>query len=775
VSSPVINQHVSAAVASGSPTSLTTASRNTAGTVTVSLLVVWFTNAGAAAAPSSVQDNKGNGNATQVGATKQCAGASNLRSALFEWVGVAGGTGHTWTANFASPQDVITIFVVAMTSTNGVVRDSIPAGVATTSSPYTSNTVTPSAPDALLLGFTGTLSSSGTETLTWGSSFTTLGDDVTNANADATGGSASRTISVGGTYSVSFTSAGAGTTEAMVWIAAYKDSLSGGGATSIGFLPSDAQSPKLSRSTARALNSDSPTGQRIVASALAALSMWSFEPPPRSRVPSARPNDSGAQVFSPQYFGEPIVNDLPFTPSVRAMRVDSKADVFPSLGFAPSPAFTGWDVQPQKRSTARAQVAPESVLGARITSVALSGFADFAPSAPRQQSAATRAAADSWFLGTTQPPPGVFAQWSSDAPRGPATPARALNDAWPLESSPFPTSAFVGWSSDAPRALGQPSRLAYEPFSLSALASPPGVFAEWSIAPPKSWKSPPLRPDNAPISTAVTLPPSAGFFDWFVSERRGTAVKSRPPGESVLTGQFVPPPTLTGLPWQQDPPRVAQRFGRAAPEAFLGGVLSLPGIPWQQDATRPTGQASARPLDAYVGSALASVPALATFLAQDELRAAHPGARPSAGDSYLGAPLGLPGAPWAASDAPRGYRPGARLPTDGFVPTALAPTLAAFVDWAPPAPRAQSKQATRDAAWFLPPTVPPPITGFLQWSVEKPPVWIAPQWRPENHTFAFSSISEIFIEPAPPEWRAPVVDLRSATYAAKVIDRRSNS
>jgi len=31
------------------------------------------------------------------------------------------------------------------------------------------------------------------------------------------------------------------------------------------------------------------------------------------------------------------------------------------------------------------------------------------------------------------------------------------------------------------------------------------------------------------------------------------------------------------------------------------------------------------------------------------------------------------------------------------------------------------------------------------------------------------------ITPAPPEWRAPVIDLRAATYTAKAIDRRSNS
>jgi hypothetical protein len=621
-------------------------------------------------------------------------------------------------------------------------------------------------------------------------------------------------------------------------------------ASSLGFLPSSPPSVAARQLSTRAINAEAPPGQRIATTALGAIATWSVDPPRRTQSAAAQPNDTGSQFFSMAAYGEPIVNDLPISPFVRAPRMGDPGQVFSTIGFAPSPRFTGWSVDPPaKCRVARPASAPETALGTRITaSASLSQFTDFAPPARRTSWAATtpasdaidyvgapllgpafsawsvealrgasapslRIAAESWFLGTTQPPPGVFAQWASDSPRSQGAPSpRAGSDSWPLEFSAFPTSTFTPWSVDATRPSLVGARSPAEAFALAPLSQPPGVFADWSVSSPATWKQPLARPQTTLVTSVVSLPPSTSFFDWFVAERRSTAVTSRPPGESVLTGQFIPPPVLlgtpwqqsdspraptparsaqpadayigsllslggVGVPWQQDATRLAQRFGRPIAESFVGGALAVPvvltGTPWAQDPLRSAVLPARRPTDVYVGSVLVTAPALAPFFSQDDSRPT-PKSVTRQTDSYVGGPLGLPGVPWASSDA---ARPGAlqRARTqDGFTPTALAPVISVFTEWASSAAQhAQPVKTARDQAWSLAPTIPPPITGYVGWSVEPPPVWRQPYARTVEWFF-FQSLTDVFVfSPATSRYRAPARDARSSRYTAKPRDGRS--
>jgi hypothetical protein len=82
--------------------------------------------------------------------------------------------------------------------------------------------------DEVVLAYCSTLSASGTEVFNWSAnSFTATGDVQNNANTDQTGDSAYRIVSATGSYQASFTSSGAGTTAAIVFIVTYKGASGG--------------------------------------------------------------------------------------------------------------------------------------------------------------------------------------------------------------------------------------------------------------------------------------------------------------------------------------------------------------------------------------------------------------------------------------------------------------------------------------------------------------------------------------------------------------------
>lgn len=204
---------------------ITTATRTTAASgSTFSVAVVWFASGGVGAVPT-VTDSKGN-TYTQVGSALT---NGNNRCAIFESVNGTGGTLHTFTATFLANQDVISIWANEITGALTVSpRDQAPGGNDDNASPYTSLTTgTTAQPNEILIAYGFTLSVSGTEVFTWGNSFTGTGDDQTNANADFTGTSGTRVVSAVNTYQASFTSTGAGSTEALVFIVTYKDLVSG--------------------------------------------------------------------------------------------------------------------------------------------------------------------------------------------------------------------------------------------------------------------------------------------------------------------------------------------------------------------------------------------------------------------------------------------------------------------------------------------------------------------------------------------------------------------
>lgn len=227
MSAPVRGAHTSwffnnsAAGTSGNFTS-------TGGSGTVfSMYVGWY---GGGAAPT-ITDNKGN-NASwvQVGSTLSLSADTNEKGALFECVGGTGGSSHTVTVTFSGTQTVASAWLQEWTGlATTSPRDKAPGGNSATASPYTSlSTGTTSQADEVVLAYCSTLSASGTETFNWtANSFTATGDVQNNANADQTGDSAYRIVSATGNYQASFTSSGAGTTAAVVFIVTYKGASSG--------------------------------------------------------------------------------------------------------------------------------------------------------------------------------------------------------------------------------------------------------------------------------------------------------------------------------------------------------------------------------------------------------------------------------------------------------------------------------------------------------------------------------------------------------------------
>jgi hypothetical protein len=172
--------------------------------------------------------------------TTVSSGGAQYEGALFKSAGASGGASHTWTATFSGGvgAQFSSLFVVEDTGSPTV--DQELNGIFDNATPFTSNTTATTAQAVeLLIAFTTTgTNTAGPEVLTWGNGFTQL--DAEPDGNFVTGATASLVTSSVGTYQASFTSAGAGTNDAIVFLVALKESGGGGGgASSSGFLVSD--------------------------------------------------------------------------------------------------------------------------------------------------------------------------------------------------------------------------------------------------------------------------------------------------------------------------------------------------------------------------------------------------------------------------------------------------------------------------------------------------------------------------------------------------------
>ena len=187
--------------------------------------VVWCaSNGGFGATP--ITDNKGN-TYTQIGTNVT---AFTVTGTLWYVQNGTGGASHTWTGT-PSTSAFNTLIVVEITGglTSGLL-DQFATGNDDVASPFTSSvTGTTTQANEVVLAFEFDNRSTGSA-ITWGNSYTSL-VDLSNT-AGVTAAAAKLNVTSTGTQQSSFTNAD--TTEAVTWIATFKEASGGGSATIIG-------------------------------------------------------------------------------------------------------------------------------------------------------------------------------------------------------------------------------------------------------------------------------------------------------------------------------------------------------------------------------------------------------------------------------------------------------------------------------------------------------------------------------------------------------------
>lgn len=164
-------------------------------------------------------DSKGN---TYTAIAAQVNATTGSKNQWYYCENAIGGTAHTWTST-STGVDIRTIFILEIKG--GVlsgILDQATTGVEDLVSPYTSNvsgTTTQAA--EMAVAFVSTDSVTGTETITWGNGFT---QSTAAADANfATGGIGTQILGSTQTVTSSITSAGAGTTGAVSFVATFKE------------------------------------------------------------------------------------------------------------------------------------------------------------------------------------------------------------------------------------------------------------------------------------------------------------------------------------------------------------------------------------------------------------------------------------------------------------------------------------------------------------------------------------------------------------------------
>lgn len=179
--------------------------------------VVGGTNAATVNVPTDSKSNTYTRIQSQVNST-----VSGARCSWFYIENGVGGTSHTITAT-TSGSDVSTVFFAEITGglTSGI-KDQDVAGIEDIVSPYTSNTTGTTAQSAeMAIALVATDSVSGTETITWGNSFTQLA-----AAGDAnfvTGGIGKLLLASTQTVTSSVTLSGASSTGAVSFVVTFKE------------------------------------------------------------------------------------------------------------------------------------------------------------------------------------------------------------------------------------------------------------------------------------------------------------------------------------------------------------------------------------------------------------------------------------------------------------------------------------------------------------------------------------------------------------------------
>jgi hypothetical protein len=220
----------SASAASTTATSITTAAVTTAATGSSFLI-----GASIIGVTPAVSDSKSN-TYTLIGSTFSKGGQV---CGLYLCTNGAGGSGHTAIVSGGALYNAVFFLEVTGGALASLV-DQIPATQWNddTSSPFTSNATSATTQAAeMCVAFTLTVSSSGTETLNWSANSYTQQTALGNANA-ITGGIATKVVSATGTQQTSFTSSGAGTTEAYVTLVTLEAAAASGaisGSTAITF------------------------------------------------------------------------------------------------------------------------------------------------------------------------------------------------------------------------------------------------------------------------------------------------------------------------------------------------------------------------------------------------------------------------------------------------------------------------------------------------------------------------------------------------------------
>lgn len=190
------------------------------------ILQAWYVGAGSSGATPVISDTingVASGNTySQIGTTLVGAFGGNTSAQIFECVNGNGGTNHVATSTYTGTGAVLTILVEILGGALTSILDQLssPLWNDDVASPFTANAITPAQANELVLAFALTGTNSGTETLTWGNGFTQV-----EAEGDAnlvTGAIAQLVINAIAPTNVSYTSAGAGTTECLTALVSFK-------------------------------------------------------------------------------------------------------------------------------------------------------------------------------------------------------------------------------------------------------------------------------------------------------------------------------------------------------------------------------------------------------------------------------------------------------------------------------------------------------------------------------------------------------------------------
>ncbi len=178
---------------------------------------------------SSIADSKSNGTPTQIGSEQ----ATNFGKSRFYYYPklTSAGAAHTWTLTMSGSTQGIVCVLELTTGGNGIAMDQTATFNLDSSSPYTSNSVTTTVADEILVGWSN-VDGSGTTTYTDNGGSFTKRAEATDSNCCWSSMISSRTVASTGTYSTNWTLSGTITASGESLASFSEASGGGGGATS---------------------------------------------------------------------------------------------------------------------------------------------------------------------------------------------------------------------------------------------------------------------------------------------------------------------------------------------------------------------------------------------------------------------------------------------------------------------------------------------------------------------------------------------------------------